>query len=82
MSKADKVGGQEEQALLIFYQIDDIAHQREKIIEDLGYTMPQKEEFHAIEEKFHITQDLHEKYMLAKEEDVIIHLQDGYLNEI
>lgn len=76
------IWSQEEKALLIFHQIDDIAHQREKIIEDLWYTMPQKERFHTIEKQFHEAKDLYQKYEIAKELDKIIHVQDAYLDEI
>ncbi len=84
LEKTDKIWGQEEETLFLFYQIEDIAHQRELIIHDLGtwYAMPQEEKFHNLEKQFHLTQDLYEKIQIAKKLKEIIDLQDKYLKEI
>lgn len=79
-----KISGQEEKMLLIFYQIEDVAHQRQNVINSFGsgYKMPQEEEFIRLEKQFHASQDLYDRYQIARQLDEIIHVQDAYLNEI
>jgi hypothetical protein len=76
-----QIPGKEEEMLLIFYKIEDIAHQRQNIINQLGYKMPSEEEFLSTEKEFHITQDLYKKYQLAQKLDKIIHAQDAFLEK-
>lgn len=75
--QANKTGGQEEKALMIFYKIEEIAHNRDNILHDIGkeHFKIWEANFHSIENEFHKTDDIIEKFKLAQEIDSLIHWQ-------
>ena len=74
------IGGQEEKALLIFYKIEEIAHNRDNILHDIGkeHFKIWETEFHSIEENFHKTDDLVQKFKRAQQLDSLIEWQNWF----
>jgi hypothetical protein len=69
--------------LKIIAEIDDIAHQQDKMLHGLsGYNMEWDRLFHVADNKYHATQDRDEKTKQARKLNELIVEQNAFLHQI
>jgi hypothetical protein len=69
--------------LKIIIQIDDIAHQQDKMLHTLsGYNMEWDKVYHAVDNKYHAAQDRDEKIKQARKLNELIIEQNTFLHQI
>ncbi len=71
-------------ALLLFYQIEDIGTRRDLLFHRIGIEnfLIWEYNFHNLEEQFHLASNIGEKFKIAKKLDELIDWQDQYLRGI
>ncbi len=74
-------GSDENNALVVFGKIDDIAHQRAAILRGVGedHFLIRFADFNKIDTLYHASKDLIEKYQLAKQLDGLIERENDYV---